>query len=64
MTATGVFVFSHGWNGDVEDARRQYGLWLDAMAECASVPELLHDEAPGDVVRAVGRGRPANAPAF
>jgi hypothetical protein len=59
MTATGVFVFSHGWNGDVEDARR-----LDAMAECASVPELLDDEAAGDVVRAIGRGRPANAPAF
>jgi hypothetical protein len=31
---TDVFIFSHGWNGDVPAARRQYGNWLAAMASC------------------------------
>jgi hypothetical protein len=31
---TDVFVFSHGWQGDVPAARRQYGAWLAAMASC------------------------------
>lgn len=33
--ATDVFLFSHGWNGDVPAAIRQYGNWLAAMADCA-----------------------------
>lgn len=28
-----VFLFSHGWNGDIPAARRQYGNWLAAMAD-------------------------------
>ncbi len=31
---TDVFVLSHGWNGDVPAARRQYGAWIGAMAGC------------------------------
>ncbi|MBM7806192.1 hypothetical protein JOD57_002029 [Geodermatophilus bullaregiensis] len=31
---TDVFVLSHGWNGDMPAARRQYGAWIAAMAEC------------------------------
>jgi pimeloyl-ACP methyl ester carboxylesterase len=31
---TDVFLFSHGWQGDVPAARRQYGRWLAAMAFC------------------------------
>jgi hypothetical protein len=31
---TDVFVFSHGWQGDVPAARRQYRAWLSAMASC------------------------------
>jgi pimeloyl-ACP methyl ester carboxylesterase len=31
---TDVFVFSHGWNGDMPAARRQYEKWLAAMANC------------------------------
>lgn len=31
---TDVFVLSHGWNGDVPSARRQYGAWVAAMAQC------------------------------
>jgi pimeloyl-ACP methyl ester carboxylesterase len=30
-----VFLFSHGWNGDVPAARLQYGNWLATMADCA-----------------------------
>ena len=29
---TDVFLISHGWQGDVPAARRQYGRWLGAMA--------------------------------
>jgi pimeloyl-ACP methyl ester carboxylesterase len=30
-----VFLFSHGWNGDVPAARLQYGKWLATMVDCA-----------------------------
>lgn len=33
---TDVFVFSHGWQGDVPAARRQYSNWIGAMAGCAT----------------------------
>jgi hypothetical protein len=42
---TDVFLLSHGWNGDVPSARRQYDAWVAAMAAC-----------PGDA--AVARSRP------
>ncbi len=29
---TDVFIFSHGWLGDVPAARRQYNKWIGAMA--------------------------------
>src|SRR5688572_5259817 len=32
---TDVFVFSHGWNGDLPAARSQYGAWVATMAACA-----------------------------
>jgi hypothetical protein len=31
---TDVFIFSHGWQGDVPAAREQYGPWINAMAAC------------------------------
>src|SRR2546430_17658549 len=34
-TPTDVFVFSHGWMGDIPAARGQYGRGLAAMASCA-----------------------------
>ncbi len=43
---TDVFVFSHGWNGDVPAARRQYGTWVATMLECAADRDLLAT-APG-----------------
>jgi pimeloyl-ACP methyl ester carboxylesterase len=33
-TPSDIFLFSHGWNGDVPAARTQYGNWLAAMADC------------------------------
>ena len=33
---TDVFLFSHGWQGDVPSARRQYNAWIAAMAGCAA----------------------------
>src|SRR5215468_629052 len=32
---TDVFLFAHGWNGDVPGAIRQYNNWLNAMVSCA-----------------------------
>jgi hypothetical protein len=43
---TDVFLFSHGWNGDVPAARRQYGKWLTAMATCAE-DRAAADALPG-----------------
>jgi hypothetical protein len=38
---TDVFLLSHGWQGDVPSARRQYGNWIDAMARCTADRERL-----------------------
>ncbi len=34
LSPTDVFVFSHGWYGDVRGARSQYEAWSAAMAAC------------------------------
>jgi hypothetical protein len=34
-TPTDLFVFAHGWMGDVPAARQQYGLWVSNLAEFA-----------------------------
>ncbi|MEV4144086.1 alpha/beta hydrolase [Amycolatopsis sp. NPDC049691] len=36
---TDVFVFSHGWNGDVPAARAQYGAWIATMASSTAERE-------------------------
>src|SRR5205085_12030014 len=33
---TDVFLFSHGWQGDIPAAREQYGKWITAMAQCTA----------------------------
>lgn len=33
---TDVFIFSHGWRGDVPDAISQYDAWVTAMAGCSA----------------------------
>ncbi len=43
---TDVFVLSHGWNGDVPAAHRQYGAWVAAMAACPE-DRAAADARPG-----------------
>jgi hypothetical protein len=44
---TDVFIFSHGWLGDVPAARRQYNKWLGAMAEQKGDIERIRQARPG-----------------
>ncbi len=43
---TDVFLFSHGWQGDVPSARDQYGKWIAAMAQCTSDIERVRQARP------------------
>ena len=43
---TDVFVLSHGWNGDLPAARRQYEAWVAAMAGCPE-DQAAADARPG-----------------
>ena len=44
---TDVFLFSHGWKGDVPSARKDYADWLSAAAACAADLEQLRGRRPG-----------------
>ncbi len=44
---TDVFIFSHGWMGDVAQAKIQYENWIGAMAECESDIEAIRRKRPG-----------------
>ena len=44
---TDVFLFSHGWQGDVAAARRQYNAWIGAMAGCTSDIERMRQARAG-----------------
>lgn len=44
---TDVFIFSHGWLGDVPAAKRQYNLWVKAMADQAKDIERMRQIRPG-----------------
>jgi hypothetical protein len=44
---TDVFLFSHGWKGDVSSARKDYADWLAAAAACAADLEQLRARRPG-----------------
>ena len=43
---TDVFLFSHGWQGDVPAARRQYRDWVGAMAERRSDRDRIAQSRP------------------
>ena len=43
---TDVFLFSHGWQGDVPGARRQYRDWVGAMAERRSDRDRIARRRP------------------
>ena len=44
---TDVFIFSHGWMGDVPSARDQYKKWLTAIAEQKTDLEQMEEVRPG-----------------
>jgi hypothetical protein len=44
---TDVFLFSHGWQGDVPAARGQYGAWVRAMADCKADIERMAEARGG-----------------
>lgn len=44
---TDVFLFSHGWQGDVPAAREQYQGWLKAMAACQTDRQRIRQLRPG-----------------
>src|SRR3954470_23845284 len=44
---TNVFLFSHGWQGDVPAARRQYNTWIGAMAGCTADIERMQQARAG-----------------
>lgn len=44
---TDVFIFSHGWMGDVNAARAQYNKWIQAMADCGADIARMQQEVSG-----------------
>ena len=46
-TFTDVFIFSHGWKGDVPSARAQYSAWIAAMAAHSAGREQIRQARPG-----------------
>ena len=44
---TDVFLLSHGWQGDVPSALRQYHRWIDAMGACAADRAAIAKARPG-----------------
>ncbi len=44
---TDVFLMSHGWQGDVPSALRQYNAWIDAMAACTADRAAIAKARPG-----------------
>ena len=44
---TDVFLLSHGWQGDVPSALRQYNRWIDAMGACGADRTAIAKARPG-----------------
>lgn len=44
---TDVFLISHGWKGDVPEAKDQYNRWIGAMGTCAADWERARRKRPG-----------------
>jgi pimeloyl-ACP methyl ester carboxylesterase len=58
---TDVFVFSHGWQGDVPAAREQYGRWVTAMLSCQDERDRLAERPGGFRPLLVGLHWPSKA---
>lgn len=44
---TNIFLFAHGWNGDMDDAQRQFDLWIRALDSLAADKERAATVFPG-----------------
>jgi hypothetical protein len=51
---TDVFVISHGWQGDVPAAIKQYDKWITAMAGCTDDRAAIRQKRPGFQALIVG----------
>ena len=58
---TDVFLLSHGWNGDVPAARRQYDAWVTAMAACPADQDAARSRPGGFRPVVVGVHWPSKA---
>jgi hypothetical protein len=56
-----VVLLSHGWNGDLPDARDQYRRWLTAMVDCAADRAALVERVPGFRPLVIGLHWPSKA---
>ncbi len=61
LRPTDVFVFSHGWQGDVPAAREQYGRWIGAMLSYPDGRARLVDRPDGFRPQLVGLHWPSKA---
>jgi hypothetical protein len=43
---TDVFIFSHGWRSDIDDAKEQYDSWVTAMASCDGDLRVMREVRP------------------
>ena len=51
---TDVFFISHGWQGDVPAAKRQYNKWIAAMAQCTADRDAMRVKDPAFTPLLVG----------
>ncbi len=58
---TDAFVFSHGWNGDMPAARRQYGEWISTMLDQPEERERLAERPGGFRPLLIGLHWPSKA---
>ncbi|MEO7317856.1 MAG: hypothetical protein ABIZ56_02585 [Chthoniobacteraceae bacterium] len=60
-SVTDVFLLSHGWQGDVPSALRQYNKWIDAMGACTADRAAIEKARPGFHALIVGLHWPSLA---
>jgi hypothetical protein len=51
---TDVFIFSHGWQGDVREAKAEYANWISAMAACRDDISAMQQYRPNFMPLLVG----------
>ena len=54
QAVTDVFLFSHGWMGDIPASRAQYALWIAAMTGCSADIARIKERRPGFLPLLIG----------